>query len=232
MPPASVLRNTLHAGSVWKRSSTALRSLPGSPPCSTTYPTPSASSTFAASIAIVSHCENTTSLCSPAGFLSAPGQSVACVTSTTSATCGSSPTALVRAPPPVHAISSCTVATANTAACLGRSLASSRRASATTYAPMRLSMERDTRRPFGKSSAAPSSTPGSPTWTRPSASALSAAPTSIHRSSNFETLSSSSFFIMCTAFLPITPRTGPAGPSSSTRWPTSTCGSQPPIAAK
>src|SRR2546425_634094 len=40
------------------------------------------------------------SLCSPARFFSAPGQSVACVTSTTSATFGSSPTALVLARPP------------------------------------------------------------------------------------------------------------------------------------
>src|SRR3989441_2087208 len=66
------------------------------------------------------------SLCSPARFFSAPGQSVACVTSTTSATFGSSPTALVRAPPPVQAISSRVVATPNTPACLGRSCASRR----------------------------------------------------------------------------------------------------------
>jgi len=72
------------------------------------------------------------SLCSPARFFSAPGQSVAWVTSTTSATFGSIPTALVRAPPPVQAISSRVVATANTPACLGRSSASRRNASATT----------------------------------------------------------------------------------------------------
>src|SRR6266699_3081242 len=108
------------------------------------------------------------SLCSPARFFSAPGQSVAWVTSTTSATLGSSPTALVRAPPPVQAISSRVVATPNTPACLGRSCASRRSASATTYAPMRLSMLRDTIRAFGNSKTLASSTPASPRRTRSS----------------------------------------------------------------
>src|SRR5947207_2481789 len=149
------------------------------------------------------------SLCSPARFFSAPGQSVACVTSTTSATWGSIPTALVRAPPPVQAISSRVVATANTPACLGRSAASSRSASATTYAPMRLSMLRDTIRALGNSCTPASSTAASPTRTRSSASALLAAPMSIHRSVILETLSMSSRFIRWTACLPITPRRAP-----------------------
>ena len=97
---------------------------------------------------------------------------------------------------------------------------------------MRLSMLRDTIRRLGNSRTAASSTPASPTRTRASASALVAAPTSIQRSEIFDTLSISSFFIRCTACLPITPHTDSFGPRITTRWPTSTCGSQPPIAAK
>ena len=97
---------------------------------------------------------------------------------------------------------------------------------------MRLSMLRDTMRPFGNSCTSASSTAGSPMRTRCRVSALLPVPTSIHRSVIFETLSRSSRFIRCTACLPITPCTGPFGPVITTRWPTSTCESQPPIAAK
>src|SRR5207247_9779933 len=52
---------------------------------------------------------------------------------------------------------------------------------------------------------------------------------SIHRSVIFETLSISSRFIRCTACFPITPRTGPFGPPITTRCPTSTWESHPPM---
>src|SRR6266545_1619911 len=97
---------------------------------------------------------------------------------------------------------------------------------------MRLSMLRDTIRAFGYSCTAVSSTPGSPTRTRSEASPRFAAPMSIHRSDALDTFSSSSFLSWCTAFLPITPRTGPLRPSRSTRCPTSTCESHPPMPLK
>ena len=42
----------------------------------------------------------------------------------------------------------------------------------------------------------------------------------------------SSFFIRWIACLPTTPGTGPFGPAITTRCPTSTCESHPPIPAK
>jgi hypothetical protein len=87
-------------------------------------------------------------------------------------------------------------------------------------------------RPLGNSWTFASSTAASPTRTRSSASALFAAPMSIHRSVIFETLSKSSRFIRWTACLPITPRTDSLDPVITTRWPTSTCESHPPMPAK
>ena len=55
---------------------------------------------------------------------------------------------------------------------------------------------------------------------------------STHRSSIFETFSRSSGFIRWIAFLPTTPATSPSRPRMVTRWPTKTCGSQPPMPSK
>ena len=171
------------------------------------------------------------SFTSPCSFFSTLGWSVAVVTSTTIATSGSRPTAAVRAPPPVQAISSCAVATAYAAA-LGLRALSFLSASSTTYAPIRLSMLRDAMRRLGSVSAEQATTAGSPTRTRLRASCLFLAPMSIHMELSLVTWSRSSELSRCTDFFPITPSTGPFFPTITTRWPTSTCASQPPMVEK
>ena len=58
------------------------------------------------------------------------------------------------------------------------------------------------------------------------------APMSMCRSFSSGAFLRSSAFIRWIGFLPITPGTAPSRVASSTRWPTSTCGSQPPTPVK
>jgi hypothetical protein len=91
-----------------------------------------------------------------------PGESLAWVTSMTIAIFGLRQAAQMSAPPPCHAISSCVVATATTRAFPG-CFAYRRSASSAVNAPIRSSMDRDTRRLLGNSIVRESMTPGSPT---------------------------------------------------------------------
>ena len=75
---------------------------------------------------------------SPSCVLSIVGQSVACVTSTATPTCGFTPYALVIAPR--RPISSCTVETANTATFRPPRFFARRSASMHTHRPVLLSM--------------------------------------------------------------------------------------------
>ena len=161
------------------------------------------------------------------------GTSVACVTSTTSATSGDRPKALARAPPPEYPISSCEVATATTPA-RPWAAATMRSASSTTKAPTRLSIARlATRSPASRTIPA-SSTAGSPDAHAQArfSSSLDPAPKSIQSFFTFAAFSRSFGSIRWMALRPITPGTSPRAPSTRTRCPTSTCGSQPPIPPK
>src|SRR5436190_1933420 len=95
---------------------------------------------------------------------------------------------------------------------------------------MRLSSARETRRPLGSSTGSASITATSPTRTRQRASAPSRAPMSMCMSRSSTTFLLSSSRCRWTALRPMTPVTGPARVSTTRRWPTSTCASQPPTA--
>ena len=79
--------------------------------------------------------------CLPISLTSTPGEPVSCVTSTTIATSGCSPNAVVRAPPNV--ISSCTTPHAATSPGAPPASATMPAASSAMNAPSRLSIERE-----------------------------------------------------------------------------------------
>src|SRR3954447_19513278 len=165
----------------------------------------------------------------PCSRSSTPGTSVACVTSTTIATSGWIRCATVRAPPSV--VSSWAAATATTSPPAPPASETSRAASSATKQPRRLSSERETRRSLGNSSGSASITATSPTRTSARAASPSRAPMSMCRSRSSGTRLRSSSRSRWMGLRPTTPGTAPSRVATETRWPTSTCGSQPPTPA-
>ena len=129
---------------------------------------------------------------------------------------------------PANVISSCVTATPATSPGAPPASATSRATSKATKQPSRLSIERETSRPFGYSIGSPPITPTSPIRTRPRASSPSAAPMSMCRSRISGTCLRSSSLSRWIGFLPTTPWTTPSRVAISTRWPTRMIGSQPP----
>ena len=164
--------------------------------------------------------------CSPISPGSTPGASVACVTSTTTARSGSSPYAITRAP--CAPISSCTAATPATGPPPPPASFTRRATSIATYTPRRLSSARETSRSFGSSTGSAASSTWSPGETIERASSPSFAPMSTCRSFSRIAFLRSSASVRCGGLRPTTPGRIPSRVNTCTRWPTSTCGSQPP----
>ena len=97
---------------------------------------------------------------------------------------------------------------------------------------MRSSMARLAMRSPASRITPPASTSGSPTRIpRPLTSASDVAPTSTHRSFTLLALERSSCWSRWIGFFPTTPGTSPSRARTVTRWPTTTCASQPPISS-